>query len=661
MGFKKLIIVIAFCFLSFSLFSASDVDSLQHALVRLKQTDTLRIDVLNKLAFKLKFTAPDNALKYAREAETLSNNLHYDKGLGYAYNQQGIIYSIINKRDSGNFYYNQALEIALRKHDNKGIARTYLNISINYQTDGNYELAVKYALKSASIMEKYPASEYLANIYGTIGANYLKLSGNYKSAIEYYKKAIVISKKNRPLLAALYNDIGSAYMARYNSDNNIKDVDSNISYLNLSLYLHDSLGDVAEIALPLENLGTAYLGLGQYDKALSYYLKAEKIIITTKYFNDYYGLLANIAATYRKKGQYEKAIEYLDRDMAMVKKLGGIENIESIYHEYSVCYEKMKKYDKALEYEKLYEHVKDSLMNKEKSDKILELQTKYETDKKESQIQLLNKDKALQEAKINRERAANYGLAGSAVLFLLMAGSLFVAYNQKKKNNSILQSQKEILQKQKDEIEKHDNEMAILLEELHHRVKNNLQVVSSMLSLQSNQMEDSTAVEAFREGKNRVEAMALIHQRLYKNEDSLSTIDMQEYIRSLVETVSNSYGYSHNKLHLNLEALELDVEIAVPIGLILNEVLSNCFKHAFASLDSARLEVVLQKKPENVFYLKVSDNGIGLPADAIEGKNNSFGMKMIHSLINQLRGSLTILTEEGTLFEFIVPVNKKTA
>ncbi|MFM7079728.1 MAG: two-component regulator propeller domain-containing protein [Bacteroidota bacterium] len=201
-------------------------------------------------------------------------------------------------------------------------------------------------------------------------------------------------------------------------------------------------------------------------------------------------------------------------------------------------------------------------------------------------------------------------------------------------------------------------EKGMLLREIHHRVKNNLQIIISLFNLQSHYVNDKKALLALKEGQDRIKSMALIHERFYQN-DGLSKIDFDDYIKRLVENLLLSSGIKPGRIKTQVEAdkISLDIDTAVPCGLIINELVSNSLKHAFGESNPGTLSVSLRYISDNMVRLIVSDDGIGLPDGFDIEKYDSLGMQLINALSNQLDGKLTLNPGKGTTFtmDFKVP------
>ncbi len=193
-------------------------------------------------------------------------------------------------------------------------------------------------------------------------------------------------------------------------------------------------------------------------------------------------------------------------------------------------------------------------------------------------------------------------------------------------------------------------EKEILLKEIHHRVKNNLQIISSLLNLQSASLDDPQLQTLLYDSQNRVKSMALIHDRLYREKD-FSRIDFTEYVRDIVENLFQSYISSDRVTHsIDFQKTWFDFDIAIPLGLIINEIVSNSLKHAFPDNREGHINLVFTKESENIYTLIVADNGIGLPEKLEVATLESLGMKLIHTLVDQLEGELSMESGNGSKF-----------
>ena len=254
--------------------------------------------------------------------------------------------------------------------------------------------------------------------------------------------------------------------------------------------------------------------------------------------------------------------------------------------------------------------------------------------------------KQKQELELSEEQEKTNMYSVIAVLsgFLLVISVLYLLL-RKNKEKELEVKNKEIT-KQRDEIKVKDGEKSLLLKEIHHRVKNNFQVVSSLLELQSAGIEDEKARALAIESKNRINSMALIHKKLYENDDLQMFFD--EYVSKLVIDLSKMYGF-HEKVRVMISVphISFDIDTAIPLGLIINELTSNSFKYGMTN-ENPMLEVSILETGSNLFLLHVRDNGKGLPENFSLNKLKSLGLQLVKGLSRQLMGELAFDTEDGT-------------
>ncbi len=213
--------------------------------------------------------------------------------------------------------------------------------------------------------------------------------------------------------------------------------------------------------------------------------------------------------------------------------------------------------------------------------------------------------------------------------------------------------------KVKKELEGSLREKEILLKEIHHRIKNNLQIISSLLNLQLNYLENEEIIEMLKSSQSRIRSMAMIHEKLYKTKE-LSNINFAEYTREFTTYLFNTYRSKIGSLRLNLDLsdIKLDINLSLSLGLILNELITNALKHAFPNNKAGKLDVSLKEVGEQV-QLIISDNGKGLPANFDIKSTNSLGLELVDSLVEQHKGSLEIKTNGHTEFRITMQKTPK--
>ncbi len=300
--------------------------------------------------------------------------------------------------------------------------------------------------------------------------------------------------------------------------------------------------------------------------------------------------------------------------------------------------------DKALSYLEKFKGTSDSILNQDIARQVNELEMAFETDKKNQEIERLSLEDQIKSARLSNQRMWIGGLLAGLIILGFLLYRLF--------------RQKQQINQQKEQISKALNEKELLLKEIHHRVKNNLQLISSLLSLQSRSIEDDVARQAIDEGKSRVRSMALIHQDLY-NKENLTAVNAQEYLSKLTQELVHTFGGSNNiDIELNVENMLIDVSTIVPVGLIINELITNSMKYAFQDQSSGKISISLTESNSQL-VLNVKDNGTGY--DPSEKRSGSFGHTLIKALTKQLEGSMQIDTKDGTKVQIVFEKYKVAA
>lgn len=303
----------------------------------------------------------------------------------------------------------------------------------------------------------------------------------------------------------------------------------------------------------------------------------------------------------------------------------------------SELYAKLSRHKEAYEFSQIAKGISEDINDKSRTDAIAKMTTEFETERVEAQNTILRETQLTQAAQLKQQ---NFVIIGVIIVLLLIIVIAAIIYKGRLR-----------LQKANVKIEKSLSEKELLLKEIHHRVKNNLQVVSSLLDLQSRGIEDEVALSTFMEGQNRVKAMALIHEKLYQNEN-LATINFEEYARLLMAELATIYQ-SDNQVKTEVKSgslTEFDIDVAVPLGLILNELISNAYKYAFSDNQVGTLSISIEPIGEDQHQLIVADNGEGLPKDFDFAKAKSLGLRLVRRLAKQLYGKVEYSNDAGARF-----------
>jgi len=466
---------------------------------------------------------------------------------------------------------------------------------------GNYDLASEYYFEGIELCEKNKL-DYATSIYHSVGVMF-HTSDNFEKAKEYYiiayqraktENNILIQKKCLVNLGAIHSSLKD-----YNKAENML-----VESLTLDIRRDYDYSTYA-------NLGNLFFRKKEFSKALPY------LELATKPHSDNSDSEENLYFLINVKAALKDSVGMtiiLNRANTFIEKSISQRSNSLMLMAISNYYRAFGEFEIALKYRDKYLTIYEEIKEGQRDQTVYELETKYQTEKVQRDLE---KEKAAQ-------KLLYYVLGFIAVLLLFIS---FSFYKNRKKNIQISQAL-------------HDKE--ILLKEIHHRVKNNLQVVSSLLSLQQRQSKDSTTQQALQEGRDRVKAMSLIHQNLYQD-NNLVGVPVKPYIDTLAKNLIYNYKVEDKNISLqtDIDDLKLDVDTIIPFGLIINELISNALKYAFVNKDEGEITITLKLKDE-VLILTVADNGKGLPDDFSIEKVSSLGYRLIKSFSQKLKAELQI-------------------
>jgi two-component sensor histidine kinase len=206
-------------------------------------------------------------------------------------------------------------------------------------------------------------------------------------------------------------------------------------------------------------------------------------------------------------------------------------------------------------------------------------------------------------------------------------------------------------------IKKSLQEKNILLKEIHHRVKNNLQIISSLLNLQSRSIDNEKYLNIFKESQNRIRTMALVHEKLYQSDD-LGHINLPNYLYNVAMNLFHSYSSNSREIQLktDIDDISLDIELAIPCGLIVNELISNSIKYAFPEDRHGKINLEVKLMNDELYEIVIKDDGIGIPDSISLEKTSSLGLQLVRALVNQINGEMSLFKNNGT--KFVIKFNK---
>jgi len=465
---------------------------------------------------------------------------------------------------------------------------------------------------------------------------------NLTKSLSYYQK---IGEEKKSLeLFAIYRSMSNYYTERssdsvYHYINKIKPVLKYSRNPIIHAWYYVVLGREL-ITSPVA--GQSIISQEQYNEGKKNIVKALKILETykvkTSSITPYgYGLLADL--NLRNK-QYDSAIGNYKKSKAGYLFLKNRYAAESMSQYLGEAYQQKGDLPRALLYFKEY-FEQSIIFEKEKNERGLR--------ENELQINLLTQEKKLHH-KQNQQIIIIVALLIAVILLVFS----YRNYRLKQKSNKKLASLNNTLKNKNLLLDKKNAENELLLKEIHHRVKNNLAVVTGLLALQSEEIDDPKTKDAIIEGQRRINSIGIVHQKLYLGTNP-GVIEMKDYFLSLGESILDSFG-TENRIELKIlmEKIDLDVDTAIPLGLIVNELLTNTIKYAFPQEDTGIITIRLEQQNNHILHLEVSDNGVG-KTDIIRG--TGFGAQLVSLLTEQLNGIMSEKNQNGTTLIFDFKLN----
>ncbi|MDF2438267.1 MAG: hypothetical protein K0Q95_2643 [Bacteroidota bacterium] len=585
-------------------------DSLKAELKNAK-ADTNKVVLLSTLCYEYANSDPNEALVYGHLGQSLASHLRYKKGNALCLANMGMVYFNQGQYENALLHYLQALKISEEIGHRDGISDNLCNIGTVYRTQKKFDQALACQTRALKIDEVSGNANAIASDHTNIGNIYFDAE-NYQKAMVYYSKALKAfeSLKEKQNVATVLNNIGAIYFNR-------KNYSMAIENFNRAMKIYETENDKIGIAIDLNNIGEVYADKQEYKTALEYYKKSLDI-----------------------------ATEIGAKDIQKYNYIGLAE-----------IYEEINDYKNAYEYHKLYFDVTNDLLNSETTSHINEMAIKYETEEKEKENMMLKEENTKQTfLNQHQKEIGNYLITG-LVAVSLVGFSFFSRSRRKEKEKVTLEK---IVSERTSELKFKNKQQDLMLQEIHHRVKNNLQLISSLLRLQTNFKGDKNVDEILANCNSRIKAMAILHDKLCQAND-YSEINSLEYFTELTDYVSENYSDVRSKISVKLDIVPLTLHInkLIPCGLIVNELVSNAYKYAFDENSSKNIIKISFKNSAaaGTYELMVSDNGKGIP-DKIckEEDEGGLGLVIVHSLVEQLDGKISFESISGTQVKVTFPV-----
>jgi len=591
---------------------------------------------------------PSEGLRWLNRATPL-----IDDGMPYRLREKhlflkGMFYQAMNKTDSAVHFYHLC-EALNEKEDSYRNWLVYYQMGLLFQySDGPGE-SEKYFLKAYSITKKTGQAAENLIVLNQLADLYYQ-AGNSVQFARYLEEMEAFRPKPSP--DQPFDPLHSMVLVKWEK----KEMSEKIAFMEA---VHDTLlasGNFINAALAYNYIVGFLEEDKQYNRAIGYIRSNQKLFEEK---NDLINLYANTRIAYRllkKAGLYQQAMEEGERLLNMKDSIIQVQRREtmlSLEKKYETERKEREiallnaenrlnsmKLSREMELRLILareNNLKDSAFSREREFNILlERENKLKIQQLENERELkaaISRENALMDIRLDRERKLRMQLIVGSALLLICGFAIFLLYRRQRSKNLIIQQQADDLQ--------------VLMKEIHHRVKNNLQVISSLLDLQALSIGSGPASAAIRESRDRVYSMALIHQHLYR-EDYMRGIDMSEYLARLAEGLFQSYnaGNANIKLATDIDPVKLEIDQVIPIGLIVNELVSNALKYAFPKGKNGTLKVSLKKKDEGLL-LQVCDDGNGFPQGTKFFQAQSFGFRLIRAFAQKLKATVDAYNDNG--------------
>lgn len=610
--------------------------------------------------------AYQNARLLFRQLGNVGEEKSVISNLGYIYQRHGNL-------DSATYLFLN--EIALEKKlGRKNLSVPYSNLAEISLSTGNYNSSIFYSMEAINYLDSSAYYSYAGVIYFHLAEAYRELSETDKSLQWYTASLNSLESEKAEYLFAVARRISGALITKG------KPAEA-LSFLQ-HFIKHNDAPRYADKEMFAAAMGDCYNALQQYKTAEQYYLQmiAVDSLANKQRIKEIFGVMhaatiytsdANyiIGKFYVERGQYQVAGSYLNN--ALVKDFfnPSLIQLRDIHMLIFKVDSAKGNYIAAIKEYQTGKLLNDSVFTIAKSKQIQELQAKYDVSQKQKEVQVLQAKAQVQNKELQRFEQARYFTYIIVLILIALIGIGYSRYRVKQKSNKQLAAkQEEINQKnaalehllvEKDELITDKDilleEKEWLLKEVHHRVKNNLQIVISLLNTQSKFLDNKEAKAAFAESRHRMQAMSLIHQKLYQSENA-GTVDMHTYVKELADYLQASFQ-TNKSIHFNIRVdnIELDIAQAIPIGLLLNEAITNAIKYAFKNVQGGVISITMTHRDEHHILLKIQDNGKGADVPFETTHYNTMGFRLMKGLAKQLGGDLIIYNEGGVtiVLEFI--------
>lgn len=539
-----------------------------------------------------------------------------------ATNNMSIIYRYLGQWDSSLIVLEENEKMIRLTKDTVRLSHCIHLKGTLMQAMGNVRMALEYYFEALNLLKKVdkPALVYLTQL--DIATLYLELK-EYRQAIDLLNSIKEGYESEIQGQMTFYNTIGSAYQG-------LNKFDSAYFYFSKSIEVCLENKQYGKAAIAYNYMGDLLNEQGKYSKAVDYLRKGKKICEGKKMKQQYARLCNSLGVSYLKLNQPGRALSEFSEALKTGEALNDISILKNATNGLHEVNSRQGNYKAAYQFMVRYKTYSDSLLNAENIRTITTKDLEYAfNQEKETMLQEQARERMLNAEILKRQKLIRNSIILFCLLLLVIIGIVYRNYKLKKRS---------------------DDDKAALMKEIHHRVKNNLQIVSSLLNIQTEYLRDARVKDAVMESQGRVKAMALIHQLLYQ-EKSLKSIDFRKYLDQLGKILTTIFKKPDTDVSVAIqcEDIELDVDISIPLGLIVTELVSNSFKYAFDD-GKGEIKIVMNRSRADHYEMTIGDNGKGLPENFDIGNTNSMGLKLVKILSDQVDADLSFANDHGAIF-----------
>lgn len=566
-----------------------------------------------------------------------------------AYAEAGLNYSFAGEKERADSLLQISIEICKKINKKVDLSNAYNFWAIHNHNLDNDSLAVQMYTQAIKTAQEINDTVMMLKPYRGFTGLLFKM-GLLDKGIEYAESGLKLARMigDKKLISSLSNNTAIGYHKK-------KDYKKAMIYMKDALKMTTEIGLIEPIIRGLSNVGTAYLEINNVDSAKYYLYKAEKLLPQIDVPRTSVFTLSAMAELKNKEKKYNEAIKYA-KDVIHIADQANLEGIsDGAYDVLVKAYKALGQYDKALEANENYWKVKQKFLETNRNKSVSQIEQQFQQYKKTKEIEIQNAEIALLKKEQSISNLTRNGALILASLLSLLVYLYYTRFKLKQKTSDELSIKNTEIETQKEIIQSSLLEKETLLREIHHRVKNNLQIISSLLNIQSSTIEDEKVLASINDGQNRVQAMSLIHQNLYQSEH-ISNVAIESYLKQLTDYLAGVFGVSGDGVKIDIQAKDImfDTDTAIPLGLIVNELVNNALKYAFKSNDKGgQINIEINPISESEYELRVSDNGKGVDDQNKIDNSNSMGLKLVKILSKQLRGTFTYKHDAGSVFSVI--------